>query len=216
VTPEGVVKVLDFGLAAVGSSGRQTGDSPTWPSEPQDPSNSPTLTMAATQAGMIMGTAAYMSPEQAAGKPVDKRADIWSFGVVLYEMLVGKQLFTGETVSHTLADVLRAPIDFDKFPKETPRASSSHGAFATRREETRTRHYRKSTEAGDTERKRIWRDRSIELLYRRPSPGEGGDQQNARERHPYSRANFEWPNQSEEDQQIDRRILKEINAIGEQ
>ncbi|HTK73741.1 MAG TPA: protein kinase [Gemmataceae bacterium] len=80
------------------------------------------MTIAATQAGMIMGTAAYMSPEQAAGKPVDRRSDIWSFGVVLYQMLVGKQLFEGETVSHTLADVLRAPIDLNQLPKETPRA----------------------------------------------------------------------------------------------
>ena len=84
--------------------------------------NSPTLTMRATQAGMIMGTAAYMSPEQASGKPVDKRADIWSFGVVLWEMLTGRRLFDGETISHTLADVLRGPIDFDKLPKDTPRA----------------------------------------------------------------------------------------------
>jgi serine/threonine-protein kinase len=112
VTPAGVVKVLDFGLAAVAP-----------PSGESDPTNSPTLTMRATQAGMIMGTAAYMSPEQAAGKPVDKRADIWSFGVVLFEMLTGRQLFgEGETISHILADVLRAPIDFDKLPKETPRA----------------------------------------------------------------------------------------------
>jgi Tol biopolymer transport system component len=111
VTPDGVVKVLDFGLAAVAlSSSSDTGNAV----------NSPTLTMRATEAGMIMGTAAYMSPEQAAGKPVDRRADIWSFGVVLWEMLTGQQLFAGETVSHTLADVLRAPIDFDKLPKETP------------------------------------------------------------------------------------------------
>lgn len=69
-----------------------------------------------------MGTASYMSPEQAAGKPVDKRSDIWSFGVVLFEMLAGGRLFHGETVSHTLADVLRAPIDFDKLPNQTPQA----------------------------------------------------------------------------------------------
>jgi serine/threonine-protein kinase len=114
ITPAEIVKVLDFGLAAVSQE-------PV--SASADPSNSPTLTMQATQLGMIMGTAAYMSPEQAAGKPVDKRADIWSFGVVLFELLTGCRLFgEGETVSHTLADVLRAPIDFDKLPKETPRA----------------------------------------------------------------------------------------------
>ena len=109
ITPEGAVKVLDFGLASVPT--RETN---------LDPENSPTMTMAATQAGMIMGTAAYMSPEQAAGKAVDKRSDIWSFGVVLYEMLVGKRLFDGETLSHTLADVLRSPIDFAKLPPHTP------------------------------------------------------------------------------------------------
>src|ERR1700694_1839965 len=113
ITPAGVVKVLDFGLAAV--------TQPSAASE-GDPANSPTLTMHATKAGMIMGTAAYMSPEQASGKPVDKRADIWSFGVVLWEMLVGHRLFDGETISHVLADVLRGPIDFDKLPKETPTA----------------------------------------------------------------------------------------------
>lgn len=104
VTPDGVVKVLDFGLAFVAQE------------KSGDPMNSPTLTMRATEAGMIMGTAAYMSPEQASGKPVDKRADIWSFGVVLWEMLTGSRLFHGETVSHTLADVLRGPIDFDHLP----------------------------------------------------------------------------------------------------
>jgi eukaryotic-like serine/threonine-protein kinase len=112
VTPQGVVKVLDFGLAAVlQASASRAGNA----------SNSPTLTMGATQAGMIMGTASYMSPEQAAGKPADKRADIWSFGVVLYEMLTGQRLFEGgETISHTLADVLRAPIDLTTLPRETP------------------------------------------------------------------------------------------------
>ena len=73
--------------------------------------------MGATEAGVILGTAGYMSPEQAAGKPVDKRADIWSFGVVLWEMLTGNRLFAdGESVSHILADVLRAPIEFEKIP----------------------------------------------------------------------------------------------------
>src|SRR6202140_5393936 len=104
ITPEGVVKVLDFGLAkAVEQSAPIS-------------ATSPTLTMRATQMGVIMGTAAYMSPEQAAAKPVDKRADIWSFGVVLWEMLTGRELFSGETVSHTLADVLRAEIDVRKLP----------------------------------------------------------------------------------------------------
>lgn len=109
IRPDGVVKILDFGLATVPV--REAGS---------DPANSPTSTMTATQAGMIMGTASYMSPEQAAGKAVDKRSDIWSFGVVLWEMLTGAKLFEGETLSHTLADVLRAPIDLGKLPESTP------------------------------------------------------------------------------------------------
>src|SRR5713226_4111100 len=113
IPPAGVVKVLDFGLAAV--------TQPSAASE-GDPSNSPTLTMHATKAGMIMGTAAYMSPEQASGKPVDRRADIWSFGVVLWEMLTGHRLFSGETLSHTLADVLKGEIEFNELPPETPAA----------------------------------------------------------------------------------------------
>ena len=113
VTSEGHVKMLDFGLAAIVQD-------PTRPDV--NATHSPTLTFGATRAGVILGTAAYMSPEQAAGKPVDKRADIWSFGVVLWEMLTGKRLFDGETVSHTLADVLRAPIDFDQVPNSAPLA----------------------------------------------------------------------------------------------
>jgi serine/threonine protein kinase len=110
ITPAGVVKVLDFGLAAV-----------TLPAAPSgDPNNSPTLTMGATQVGMILGTPGYMAPEQAAGQAVDKRGDIWAFGVVLYEMLTGRRLFTGDNVAHILADVLRAPVDFDRLPAATP------------------------------------------------------------------------------------------------
>jgi len=110
VTPEGVVKVLDFGLAAVA------------PTSAGDSAKSPTMAMAETQAGTIMGTAAYMSPEQAVGKPVDKRTDIWSFGVVLWELLTGHRLFEGETVSHTLAEVLRGPIAFRQPPVGAERA----------------------------------------------------------------------------------------------
>jgi Tol biopolymer transport system component len=109
MTPEGTVKVLDFGLAKVSGETTVSGDA----------ANSPTLTMRATEAGLIMGTAGYMAPEQAVGKPVDKRADIWAFGVVLYELLTGKRLFDGETVSHTLASVLKDQIDVD-LPQAPP------------------------------------------------------------------------------------------------
>src|SRR5438046_1765983 len=94
LTADGKVKVLDFGLAKTAAENAAAASSP---------ATSPTLTLGATQAGVIMGTAAYMSPEQARGKPIDKRADIWAFGVVLYEMLTGERLFEGETVSDTLA-----------------------------------------------------------------------------------------------------------------
>ncbi|HTC88291.1 MAG TPA: protein kinase [Bryobacteraceae bacterium] len=110
VTPAGVVKVLDFGLAAVAQS-----------SDPSNPATSPTLTISPTRAGMILGTAAYMSPEQARGKPVDKRADIWAFGVVLFEMLTGTQLFHGETVSDTLAQVLTKEPDSEQVPAKVRR-----------------------------------------------------------------------------------------------
>jgi serine/threonine protein kinase len=111
ITPEGSVKILDFGLGAVlQPSGSREGD----------PNNSPTLTMAATQAGMIMG-AGYMSPEQASGRPVDKRADIWAFGVILWELLSGQRLFDGETVSHTMAAVLTKELDFRQAPPRVRR-----------------------------------------------------------------------------------------------
>ena len=115
LTPDGKVKVLDFGLAKAyaGESATQSGG---------DLSHSPTLARGGTEAGMILGTAAYMSPEQARGKTVDKRADIWAFGVVLYEMLTGKRLFTGETGSDVLAGVLKTEIDLKTLPAQTPPA----------------------------------------------------------------------------------------------
>ena len=82
-----------------------------------DPSESPTLTAAATQMGVIMGTAAYMSPEQARGQATDRRADIWAFGAVLFEMLTGKRAFEGEDVSVTLADVIRAEPAWERLPR---------------------------------------------------------------------------------------------------
>jgi len=114
VTPDGKVKVLDFGLAKAWA-GEASGAS----SSP-DLSQSPTLTHTGTAAGLILGTAAYMSPEQARGKPVDRRADIWAFGVVLYEMLTGRALFAGDTVSDVLASVLVREIDWSPLPASTP------------------------------------------------------------------------------------------------
>jgi Tol biopolymer transport system component len=115
LTPDGQVKVLDFGLAkALDTSGSDSA---------RDLSQSPTvLGSSPTMAGVILGTAAYMSPEQARGKSVDKRADIFAFGIVLLEMLAGEQVFVGETVSDTLAAVLRAKPDFAKLPADTPPA----------------------------------------------------------------------------------------------
>ena len=107
VRADGTVKVLDFGLAKAVAPGSTTNASTTM---------SPTISMAATVAGFILGTAAYMSPEQASGRPVDKRADIWAFGVILWEMLTGRQMFKGETISHVLAAVLTKEPDLSVVP----------------------------------------------------------------------------------------------------
>ena len=109
VKDDGTVKVLDFGLEKALD-----------PAPAGDPSDSPTLTAAPTQMGVIMGTAAYMAPEQAKGRPVDKRADIWAFGCVLFEMLTGTRVFAAGDVSDTLAFVLTKDIDWAMLPAEMP------------------------------------------------------------------------------------------------
>ena len=109
---EGKVKVLDFGLAKAMD--------PVSAMSPSDLADSPTVTFGATREGVILGTVAYMAPEQAKGLPVDKRADIWAFGVVLFEMLTGKRLFRGASVAETLAGVLKTKIDFEALPVEAP------------------------------------------------------------------------------------------------
>ena len=109
VREDGTVKVLDFGLAKaldVTPGG--------------DPNQSSALTAAATEMGVIMGTAAYMSPEQARGKAVDRRTDIWAFGVVVYEMLTGKQAFPGEAVADSVAGIIERNADYDTLPLDVP------------------------------------------------------------------------------------------------
>lgn len=108
---DGAVKILDFGLARAYVDTGSDGESPL---------NSPTITAAMTQAGVVLGTAAYMSPEQARGRTADKRADIWAFGVVLFEMLTGQRLFGDETVSDTLAAVLKTEVDWSQVPGDLP------------------------------------------------------------------------------------------------
>ncbi|MCB1182557.1 protein kinase [bacterium] len=111
LAPDGEVKILDFGLARAYAGEEVAGG---------DPGASPTLTAAMTADGMILGTAAYMSPEQARGHEVDGRTDVWAFGVIVYELLSGRRLFHGETVSDTLAHVLRSEPDWEALPTDLP------------------------------------------------------------------------------------------------
>ena len=111
VTAEGQVKILDFGLARA-----YEGD----PGQDVDIANSPTITAAVTGADTLLGTAAYMSPEQARGHAVDQRTDIWAFGVILFEMLTGQRVFEGDTVSDKLASILKSEPPWDTLPKNTP------------------------------------------------------------------------------------------------
>src|SRR5262249_30147269 len=114
--PDGTVKVLDFGLAKSHEQAAPSGDM----------TQSPTiLSPAPTLAGVVLGTAAYMSPEQARGMPVDKRADIWAFGAVLYEMVTGRRLFEGQTISDTLAGVLTKEPDWRSVPARVQRLLKS-------------------------------------------------------------------------------------------
>jgi eukaryotic-like serine/threonine-protein kinase len=120
VRPDGTVKVLDFGLAKLAGPSEGGPHAGVGAGFSRPDTISPTLSMQATMAGIILGTAAYMSPEQARGGSVDRRADLWALGVVLYEMLTGTRLFDGATVSDTLAQVLMKEPDWSALPARTP------------------------------------------------------------------------------------------------
>ena len=144
ITPDGVVKVLDFGLAK--------------PASADAPSTRPTP-IGGTREGVILGTAAYMSPQQARGQVVDKRADIWAFGCVLYEMLTGRVAFAGETVSDTIGKILEREPDWSALPAATParhstavapmpRQGSEAASEGYRRRQDRDRRDRRSAAGG--------------------------------------------------------------------
>jgi serine/threonine protein kinase len=149
IGPEGEVKILDFGLARA-----YAGDG----TDGSDLLSSPTITAGMTQAGVILGTAAYMSPEQARGEEVDHRADMWAFGVILFEMLTGTRFFAGDTVSDTLAAVLRDELDWDLLPADT--ASNVRRVL------------RRCLARNIKERQRSAADARLELLERERAPEE--------------------------------------------
>ena len=147
VRPDGTVKVLDFGLAKAldGPEGDGFGR--------RQLANSPTITSPAmTMRGVILGTAAYMSPEQARGRMVDRRTDIWAFGCLLYEMLAGRQAFAGDTVTDVLASVVKNDPDWSALPAETPRYDSDAASPLARKgcEAAAARHRRCAARARRT------------------------------------------------------------------
>ena len=156
VTPEGKVKVLDFGLAKAFSGDAASGSSP-------DLSQSPTLAHTGTQAGLILGTAAYMSPEQARGRAVDKRADIWAFGVVLYELLTARRPFGGETVSEILAAVIKDEPEWKALPAGLPAAVAGVLRRCLVKEPARRLH-------DITDARLLLEDASLEPAAPRPTP----------------------------------------------
>ncbi|HSC29129.1 MAG TPA: protein kinase [Vicinamibacterales bacterium] len=154
LTPEGKVKVLDFGLAKLVAAADAT-------SSP-NASLSPTLTSAGTRAGVILGTAAYMSPEQARGRTVDKRTDIWAFGCLLFEMLTSAKAFSGPTVTDILAAIIRAEPDLNRLPPGTPSAVRRLLRRCLTKEQERRLH--------DIADARLELDEALDELERGPSP----------------------------------------------
>jgi serine/threonine protein kinase len=126
LTADGQVKVLDFGLA-------KHDGSPAAPAGPGGLSHSPTLTFAGTLAGMILGTATYMAPEQAKGRDADKRCDVWAFGCVLFEMLAGRRAFDGEDVTEVIAAIVRAEPDWGALPADTTASRAGRSSSAVSR-----------------------------------------------------------------------------------
>ncbi len=160
ITPDGIVKVLDFGLAKAADG---DGSGP-------DLTQSPTVSIGGTHDGVILGTATYMSPEQARGKPVDKRTDVWAFGCVLYEMLTGRVAFTGDTLSDTIAAILDREPDWSACPRRHPHPSGGSCSGASTR--MRSAGCATSATRGPISRS-IRAAHSLILLWSSPRPNSG-------------------------------------------